>query len=208
MGGRDRTTEAMEITNKHIDAVINDYIERYIRANRTATIVRDALNEAGVGLRPVIDHISIRTLNIQERALEFEAMGFSFDDRIGVIERDSWWAKVYRKPGFPALYLDQAFEDQRGAESLIPAWVEKFTDGQLHHIGISVDRMEPAVERLTALGVTFVGEIMGAPDSEFRQIYAEPEMIDDMAYTTLELVERRWGFAGFLSPAPKGQVER
>jgi hypothetical protein len=198
----------MEVTNKHVDAVINDYIERYVRSNQAASIVRDALNATGIGLRPVVDHVSIRTLDVQERALEFEAMGFAFDDRLGVLERDSWWGKVYRKPGFPAVYIDQAFTDHRGKSSLIPAWVAKFTDGNLHHIAISVERIEFAVARLGSLGLRFVGEIMGAPDSEFRQIYTEPEVVDGEAFSVLELVERRWGYAGFLSPSPKGQMER
>jgi hypothetical protein len=191
----------MEITNRHIDAVIWDYIDRYVSGNRAATIVRGALEDLGVGLRPVLDHLSIRTLDVQERALEFEAMGFAYDDVLGVIERDSWWAKVYRKPGFPAIYLDQAFPDARGAESEIPSWVGRFTDGTLHHMAINVGSIEHAVERLSQLGITFTGEIIGEPNSEYRQIYTEPELVDGEPFTTLELVERRWGYIGFLSPS-------
>jgi hypothetical protein len=197
----------MEISNRHIDAVIWDYIDRYVRGNRAASVLRDALENLGVGLRPVLDHLSIRTLDVQERALEFEAMGFAYDDNLGVMERDSWWAKAYRKPGFPAIYLDQAFPDARGAESEIPAWVAKYTDGTLHHIAINVGSIEDAVERLAKLGLAFAGEIIGEPQSEYRQIYTEPEMIDGAPFTTLELVERRWGYTGFLSPAsPRGTM--
>lgn len=190
----------MEITNRHVEAVIRDYIERYIAGNQAARVVFDALDEIGIGLRPVLDHLSIRTLDIQERAREFEALGFAYDDNLGVIERDEWWAKVYRKPGFPAIYIDQAFIDQRGAMSPIPAWVEKFTDGQLHHVAINVDTIEQAIEGFSKLGVQFRGNIIGEPGSEFRQIYAEPEMVDSEPFTMLELVERRWGYTGFLSP--------
>lgn len=190
----------MEITNRHIDAVIRDYIERYLAGNSAARTITDALAGTGVGLRPVLDHISIRTLDIQERAREFEALGFGYDDHLGVMERDEWWAKVYRKPGFPAIYIDQAFIDNRGARSPIPGWVEKFTDGQLHHIAINVDVLEPAIERLESLGVQFTGTIVGDPGSEFRQIYVQPEIIDGEEFTTLELIERRWGYTGFLSP--------
>jgi hypothetical protein len=197
----------MEISNRHIDAVIWDYIDRYVSGNRAATMLRGALEDLGIGLRPVLDHLSIRTLDVQERALEFEAMGFAYDDHLGVIERDSWWAKVYRKPGFPAVYLDQAVPDARGAESEIPQWVERFTDGTLHHIAINVDRLEPAIDRLTKFGLAFTGQIIGEPDSEFRQIYTEPEMVDGHPFTTLELIERRWGYTGFLSPsAPRGTM--
>ena len=197
----------MEISNRHIDAVIWDYIDRYTTGNRAATLLRGALEDLGVGLRPVLDHLSIRTLDVQERALEFEAMGFAYDDNLGVIERDSWWAKGYRKPGFPAIYLDQAFPEARGAESEIPDWVARHTDGVLHHIAINVGSIEHAVERLTSLGIAFTGQIIGEPQSEYRQIYTEPEMIDGHAFTTLELVERRWGYTGFLSPsAPNGTM--
>src|SRR5947209_20348035 len=104
----------MEITNKLVQAVIGDYVDRYIESNRSAAIVKQALDDSGIGLRPVLDHLSIRTRSIRERAPEFEAFGYSFDDRLGVIERDNWWAKVYRKAGFPAIYLDQPFDDVRG----------------------------------------------------------------------------------------------
>ncbi len=191
----------MEITNTHVDAVIWEYIDRYTSTNRAASLVRSALEELGVGLRPLLDHISIRTRDVQERALEFEALGFGYDDRLGVIERDTWWAKVYRKPGFPAIYLDQAFTDQRGTNSTLSRWVEKFDDGQLHHIAINVDRIEHAIERLSALGIEFTGEIIGEPGSEYRQIYTVAEVVDGEPFTTLELIERRWGFTGFMSPA-------
>ena len=191
----------MEITNTHVDAVIWDYIDRYARQNRAAATIRAALDEVGVGLRPVLDHISIRTRDVLERALEFEALGFGYDDHLGVIERDTWWAKVYRKPGFPAIYLDQPFADQRGNESPLRRWVDKFADDQLHHMAISVDRIEHAIERFSALGIEFTGQILGEPASEYRQIYTVAEMVDGEPFTTLELIERRWGFTGFLSPA-------
>jgi hypothetical protein len=190
----------MEITNQHVEAVIRDYVERYLAGNSAARIIAGSLDTIGIGLRPVLDHISIRTHDIQERAGEFEALGFAYDDRIGVIQRDEWWAKVYRKPGFPAIYLDQAFIDARGERSPIPKWVERFSDGQLHHLAIAVDTIEGAIAGFGALGVKFTGEIIGDPGSEFRQIYTEPEQVDGEAFTALELVERRWGYTGFLSP--------
>lgn len=190
----------MEVTNQHVDNVIWNYIERYLAGNAAARVVRDLLDAAGVGLRPVLDHLSIRTLDIQERALEFEALGYVFDTTLGVLERDSWWAKVYRKPGFPAVYIDQAFGEGRGNDSVIAGWVEKFTDGTLHHIAINVDNMEHAVERLSAAGLTFSGEILGESGSAFRQIYTQAEIVDGEAFTVLELIERRWGYTGFLSP--------
>jgi catechol 2,3-dioxygenase-like lactoylglutathione lyase family enzyme len=196
----------MDISNQHVERVIYDYIDRYITRNRNASKVAHALVKAGVGLRPVIDHIAIRTLDVQERALEFEALGYTFDDHLGVLERESWWGKVYRRPGFPAVFIDQAYRDGRGSASALPAWVEKFTDGELHHMAILVDDIENAIDRYGALGVRFTPEITGAPRSEFRQVYSEPEMVDDEAFSILELVERRWGYTGFLPPNNPGTM--
>ena len=39
--------------------------------------------------------------------------------------------------------------------------------------------------------------------NEFRQIYTESEIVDGTEFTTLELVERRWGYAGFTAPSAK-----
>jgi hypothetical protein len=195
----------MEIANTHVEEIIWSYIDRYIAGNAAAAGLRAALVELGVGLRPLLDHLSIRTTAVAERAREFEALGFLYDDHLGVIERDSWWAKVYRKPGFPAIYLDQAFNDHRGADSPIPQWVEKFTDGQLHHLAIQVDILETAIERLEGRGIRFSGEISGDRESEFRQIYTIPEVVDGVDFTVLELVERRWGYTGFISPMPKSR---
>jgi hypothetical protein len=189
----------MEITKKHVAAVIDNYIATFVETNRASALVRDRLDAAGVGLRPVVDHISFRTLHIHERAREFEALGFSYDDTVGVVERDEFWYKVYRKPGFPAVLIQQAHEDARGAKSPIPQWVERFTDGQVHHVAILVDRIERAVETLRDAGLTFAGQISGDEDSEFRQIYVEPEIADGEPFTVLELIERHWGYTGFLS---------
>lgn len=190
----------MELANTHVDAVVRDYIRRYLETNNAASTLSEELTRIGIGLLPVVDHLGFRTLDIQERAPEFEALGYNYDDNIGVIERDSWWAKVYRKPGFPAVYLEQAFLDQRGASSPIHAWVERFSDGQLHHIAVNVDRIDDAVEHMSRIGIRFTGEIIGEPESGFRQVYAEPEIVEGEEFTTFEVVERRWGYSGFLSP--------
>ena len=193
---------SMEITNTHAESVIRNYIERYVAGNQAASIVRDRLDAAGIGLRPVLDHLSIRTLQVHERALELEALGYTFDGNIGVLERDTSWGKIYRKPGLPAIFIEQAYEDHRGAESVIPRWVERFSDASLHHIAISVDTIELAMRQLSEHGMRFSGEVNGEPGAAFRQIYTEPEIVEGEPFTTLEIVERRWGYAGLLPPLP------
>lgn len=190
----------MEIINQHVEKVIQQYIHQFVEANGAARIIHSLLEHVGVGLRPSIDHLSIRTLDVQERALEFEALGFGFDVNLGVIERDSWWGKVYRKPGFPPIYIDQAFTDARGANSPIPDWVKQFTDARLHHMAIVVEDIDIAVERFKSHGISFEDSISGMLGDPFRQIYSIPEVLDGTPYTVIEIVERRWGYTGFISP--------
>lgn len=191
---------AMEYVNTHVDAVIQDYINRYCESNPDALLLRDTFESIGAGLRPVIDHLSIRTLDVAERALEFEALGFSYDDILGTMERDSWWAKAYRKPGYPAIYIDQPFGDLRGHESPMREWVERFGDSGLHHLALSVDNIDHAVDRMRGLGVHLSGSISGLVGGPFRQAYTTPVFVEGQPFTVLELVERRWGFIGFWSP--------
>jgi len=197
----------MEVVNTNVDAVIQDYIDRYCAATSAARIIRSELDRIGIGLRPVIDHLSIRTLDVRERSLEFEALGFNYDDVLGIMERDSWWAKVFRKPGFPAIYIDQPFHDHGGANSPMEQWVKRFGDGGLHHLAIAVDDIDHAIDRMQALGMEFAGDVTGLVGTPFRQIYTIPEDVDGHAHTVLELVERHKGFIGFWSPqspAPHG----
>lgn len=197
---RDRSGTIMEYVNTHVDAVIRDYIDRYCASNSSANRLRSSLAETGIGLRPVIDHISIRTLDVSERSLEFEALGFMYDDVLGIMERDSWWAKVYRRPGYPPIYLDQPFNDHRGMTSPMRSWVERFGDGGLHHLAVAVDDIDRAITRMKELGLSFAGDVSGLVGGPFRQIYTEPELVDGAQFSVLELVERRWGFTGFWSP--------
>ena len=90
----------------NLEKVIAGYIEEYVLRNRAARIVRDALEEIGIGLFPVVDHITVRTLSIDERAEEFLTPGYQFSE---TLEYEDWWAKVYRAPGCPALFVDQAY---------------------------------------------------------------------------------------------------
>ncbi|MCC7439078.1 MAG: hypothetical protein IT211_11350 [Armatimonadetes bacterium] len=190
----------MEIANQHIEKVIQQYIRQLVESNKAAQTVHTLLSQVGVGLRPSLDHLSIRTLDVQERALEFEALGFRFDANLGVIERDSWWGKVYRKPGFPPIYIDQAFAGARGEGSPIPGWVKQFTDAGLHHMAVAVEDIEVAAERFASHGISFEDSILGMPGDPFRQLYSIPEMIAGTPHTVIELVERRWGYTGFISP--------
>jgi catechol 2,3-dioxygenase-like lactoylglutathione lyase family enzyme len=180
-----------------LDALIARMIDDYVSRNQAAKVLRNSLNEAGVGFYPVADHLTLRTLNIDRRAEEFTKLGYGFSE---TIEYEDWYAKVYRKIGYPALFVDQAYADDRGRTSIIPGWVNKFGDQVFHHVAVRVEDIEQAIERLKAQGVVFAGQIVGSRGGQLRQIFSVPEMIDGQSFSVLELTERHRGYQGFSPP--------
>jgi hypothetical protein len=180
-----------------LEQVITRYIQEYTAGNKAAAIVSDALEELGIGLFPVVDHITVRTLSIDLRAEEFLLLGYAYSE---TLKYDDWWAKVYRVPGCPALFVDQAYDDERGKTSIIPAWVHQFGDRTLHHIAVRVADIETSIQRLTAKGVKFAGQIVGERGGDLRQIFTVPEQVNGHAFSVLELAERHRGFQGFSPP--------
>lgn len=180
-----------------LEQVIIRYVREYAAGNHAAAIVRDAMEEIGVGLFPILDHITLRTMSIDRRAEEFLELGYAHSE---TLEYDDWWAKVYRAPGCPALFVDQAYDDERGKTSIIPDWVGQFGDRTLHHIAVRVADIETGIQRLTARGVTFAGQIVGERGADLRQIFTVPEQVEGHAFSVLELAERHRGFQGFSPP--------
>ena len=156
---------------------------------------------------PLVDHCTLRTLDVDKRALEAIDLGFQYDETIGVLEFDKWWAKVYRKPGYPSLFIDQAFAGERGERSLIPGWVKAHGDQCFHHIAILVEDIESAMTTLKAQNIQFAGNIVGERGTDLRQIFTQPEMRNGEVYSVLELIERHNGYAGFLPPQADGLME-
>ena len=180
-----------------LDALIARMIDDYVSGNRAAKALRDSLDKAGVGFYPVADHLTLRTLNIDQRAEEFTRLGYGYSE---TIEYQDWYAKVYRKVGYPALFVDQAYSDDRGRTSIIPGWVNKFGDQVFHHVAVRVEDIEQAIERLKTQGVVFTSQIVGARGGQLRQIFTVPEMVDSQSFSVLELTERHCGYQGFSPP--------
>lgn len=180
-----------------LDAVITRMTEEFLTHNSAARVLRRALDEAGVGFVPVMDHLTIRTMDIDERAEEFVALGYGYDE---TLQYEDWFAKVYRRAGYPALFVDQAYPDDRGKTSIIPRWVQKFGDQVFHHVAVRVENIEQSILKLKAKGVVFAGEIVGARGGMLRQIFTAPEMVDGQPFSVLELTERHQGYQGFLPP--------
>lgn len=180
-----------------LERLITRYVDDYAARNRASIFIKDALEEIGIGLFPVLDHITVRTRLIDARAEEFVESGYAYSE---TLEYEDWWAKVYRAPGCPALFVDQAYEDDRGKTSIIPGWVEQFGDRTLHHIAVRVEDIEQSIRRLSAKGVQFGGRIVGDRGGDLRQIFTVPEQVDGQAFSVLELTERHRGFQGFSPP--------
>ena len=186
------------------DAPVARLVEHYFRENEAARVALDLANRSG---RPfVIDHITVRTRRVDERAKEFQRLGFEYRDELIEYPDQGWWAKVYRKIGMPSVFIDQAYEDARGQKSLLPAWVDRFGDEVLHHIAIRVSDIEAAKAELERAGVPFSGEIVGARGTRLRQIFTAAEVRDGQPFSVLELAERN-GYDGFVPEQADGLMQ-
>ena len=186
------------------EEVVRNYIEIFVKNNQAAQFLKEEMDKVGVGLFPLVDHITVRTLDVDQRAKEFFDLGFTWDQTVGtkgVLEYEDWWAKVYRKPGLPAVFIDQAFEGPRGKSCVIPPWVKRFSDQVLHHIAVRVDEIEAAVTTLKKRGISFAGEIVGAKGGDLRQIFTAADEKEGHPFTVVELIERHRGFSGFSPPS-------
>lgn len=187
----------MTLRGAELDKLVARMVEEYVAHNRAAGILKESLDQAGVGFMPVVDHITIRTLDIDRRAEEFVQLGYAYADTLNY---DDWFAKVYRVAGYPALFVDQAYPGDKGKTSIIPGWVKQFGDQVLHHVAIRVEDIEQAIARLKGKGVVFTGHIVGERGGSLRQIFTAPEQVDGQPFSVLELTERHRGYQGFSPP--------
>jgi len=190
-----------------LDKIVAEYIEKFLEGNRVGRDLAQRLDDCGIGLMPLLDHCTIRTLDVDLRARQFMELGYTHDATIGVLEFENWWAKVYRKPGYPTLFIDQAFDGPRGEKSLITNWVKHHGDQCFHHLAIRVENIEDAVSAIQQRGFDVAGDIIGVPGSDLRQVFSLPEMRNGHAYTVLEFIERHNGYSGFLPPQADGLME-
>lgn len=182
------TPTVQEALSPYQEPLIRDLLARYFAENEAA---RTFLQLAGEkGWEVLIDHITIRCHHVDERAREFFKIGYAYRDELIEYPDQGWWAKVYRKPGYPALFVDQAYDDERGKASILPQWVDTFGDRDLHHIALRVASIEEAVAAMKAKRVAFAGEIVGPSGTRLRQVFTAAEVRKDLAYSVLELIER------------------
>ncbi len=180
--------------SSHSDPLINDLISTYAQGNHAARVYAEMTQTQDWPF--VIDHIALRCLHVETRAKPFLEAGYIFEQETVEYPDQGWWAKVYRKPAHPVAFVDQAYEDPRGEKSIIPAWVKRFGDKDLHHIAVLVDDIEQTMVVLKTQGIQFAGNIVGRPGSRLRQVFTASEVRDGAAYTVLELTERN-EYTGF-----------
>lgn len=180
-----------------LDRLIEKMVADYVARNRAATVLKESLDATGVGFSPVVDHLTLRTSDIDRRAEPFVRLGYAYSE---TLHFEDWYAKVYRKVGYPALFVDQAYPDERGQTSIIPGWVRRFGDQAFHHVAVRVEDIELAIAKLQERGIVFAGSIVGDRGGPLRQIFTVPETVDGQPYSVLELAERHRGYQGFLPP--------
>ncbi|MBI1870932.1 MAG: hypothetical protein HYS07_07055 [Chlamydiae bacterium] len=182
---------------------MQSYIRDYLKKSRAASFLAKNLEKLGIGFRPIVDHITVRTTDVYQRAQEFLKVGFTRDMKIGpkgILDYGDWFAIVLRKPGLPAIFIDQGKLGKKGLTSVIPGWVKKFGDKTLHHVAIQVDDIEKAVKQMKKHKIQFSGKIVGEKGSVLRQIFTQPEKRKNEPFSVLELAERHEGFTGFQPP--------
>jgi catechol 2,3-dioxygenase-like lactoylglutathione lyase family enzyme len=184
-------------SRRQLDELLARYVSDFVARNRAARVINDGMDRLGIGFFPLADHLTFRTADIDRRAEEFTGLGYTFSETLSY---QDWYAKVYRKPGYPALFIDQAYPDDRGRTSIIPEWVRRFGDQTLHHVAVRVENIEKAIARLKQAGVEFAGAIVGTRDSPLRQVFTAPEQVDGVAFSVVELTERHEGYMGFSPP--------
>jgi catechol 2,3-dioxygenase-like lactoylglutathione lyase family enzyme len=191
-------------SDQDLEKLLREYVADFLANNTAGRMLDEMLRKAGIGIRPIMDHLTFRTHNIDRRAEEFVRYGFEHAE---TLEYTNWFAKVYRREGYPALFIDQAFPGERGKGSIIPAWVEKFGDRHLHHVAVLVDDIDKAIAAMKENGIAFTGKIVGRHSGALRQIFTQAEKRDDEPFTVLELTERHFGFKGFSPPQAQGLME-
>jgi catechol 2,3-dioxygenase-like lactoylglutathione lyase family enzyme len=195
------TTSTNATAAEQLERAVRRLVDDYIARNAAVRVLTGLLDQAGIGLLPVIDHITLRTLDIDRCAARYVELGYVEQE---TLTYGDWYAKVYRCPGFPALFVDQAYTDDRGKTSIIPGWVRRFGDETLHHVAVRVDEIETAITVMQARGIRFAGAIVGEKGGVLRQIFTAPEQVHGEPFSVLELTERHAGFQGFSPPQADG----
>lgn len=197
-------TTIEQILAQYPEPLIQRPLAEYFRDNEAAR--RFVEISAKRGWPVVVDHLTIRCLDIERRVRPLLAIGYQDHQEVVEYPEQGWWAKVYRKPGYPALFVDQAYADVRGEKSFLPGWVQRFGEDCFHHVAVRVDDIEAVKAAMEADGVEFSGGIVGPSGTRLRQIFTAAEQREGQAYSVLELAERK-NYDGFVPEQADGLMQ-
>ena len=116
-----------------VDKFLRANCENYINSNKSALKVVGNIKQAGIGWFQLIDHVIFRIDNVEIKAKQLVDFGYS---HIDTLEFNNWWGNIYALKGRPLVFIDQAYEGEKGEGSLIKEWVNGFGDKIFHHIAI------------------------------------------------------------------------
>ncbi len=197
-------TTIEQILARYPEPLIQRPLADYFRDNEAARRFVEIATKRGWPV--IIDHLTIRCLDIERRARPLLAIGYQNQNEIVEYPDQGWWAKVYRKAGYPAMFIDQSYADERGKKSFLSDWVKRFGEDCFHHVAVRVDDIEAAKAAMESGGVEFSGEIVGARGTRLRQIFTAAEQRDGQAYSVLELAER-CHYDGFVPEQADGLMQ-
>ncbi len=169
---------------------IHDRIITYFEKNTSARKYAELCEENSWEI--IYDHLTIRTHNVDKAIVEFENLGFKFEERIDY-RNEGWYAKVLRHPKYGAMFVDQNYDDAPESKKIIKQWVNEFGDKDFHHIAFRLPEkveIEVAIEGLKKKGIEFPGSITGSRGSKLRQIFSKAEFINGIPYSVIELAQR------------------
>lgn len=173
-----------------VERSVYDQLVIYFEKNLAARRYGEVCQEKGWDY--VIDHLTIRTYDIDKAANDYEKLGWKYDEKIDY-RSEGWWAKVYRHPKLPTMFVDESYKDAPSDSQIIKRWVDKFGDKEFHHIAVLIPQgveIEEVVELLKKKGISFPGKVTGQEGTQLRQIFTQAEVVDGFPYSVLELAQR------------------
>ena len=75
----------MRSKNQQVYVFFADYISRFLSQNESTLYIANELLNFGVGLTPLIDYCTLRTLDLDKRAGNLLPIGFSHDQALGTL---------------------------------------------------------------------------------------------------------------------------
>lgn len=162
------------------------YFDKNLASRRYAELCQEK------GWSCTLDHLTVRTFDVDKVSVKYTKLGYVYDETIDY-RNEGWFAKVYRHPKYPTLFIDQSYKDAKEEQKIIKKWVDQFGDKEFHHIAVLLQKgvdIEEVIDLLKEKGINFPGRITGTKGTRLRQIFTQAEVISGYPYSVLELTQR------------------